>query len=226
MSSRGFWKPLRWGPRSAEPQFKLRTAGILVVLLAAFCAILFLPTLRARGLAHDACSEAGASLDYFPGATSQAQDRRFHRYASFLSQVGEPSLSCVTRAPVYRFVLDRSFQGPISVRVERRGDAWHLVAVERVSMERETSRTRRVARALTREQGHRFEQALARADLFDAPARPWVDGRDGADWVVELRDLDRYRLHEEWSPHEGPVREFGGVLLSLTGWRFEPRDVY
>ncbi|WP_345301876.1 hypothetical protein [Lysobacter hankyongensis] len=197
-----------------------------MVLLVACCALLFLPTIRARGPAHDACREAGASLEYFPESNSRAQHESGHRYASYLSGFGEPSLSCATRAPVYRFLWVRSFHGPLIVRVDRRGDTWHLVAVERVSSDGKRFDTRRVARMLTRDEGRRLELALARANLFETPSRARLDGLDGAEWVVEARDADRYRLHEEWSPREGPVREIGEALLSLTGWRFGPRDIY
>lgn len=197
-----------------------------MVLLATYCAIFFLATQRARGSAHETCREAGGLLEYFPGAGSQDQNRRFHGYASLLSSLGEPSLSCSTQVSVYRFLWVRSFQGPISVRVERRADAWALVAVESLSMDGDASRARRVSRTLTRAEGRRFEEALSRSNLFDAPAKPWSRGLDGADWVVEARESDRHRLHEEWSPDEGPVREFGEAVLALTGWRFESHDIY
>lgn len=199
---------------------------MLVVLLATYCAVFFLVTQRARGPAHDTCREAGVLLEYFPDAGSWDQSRRFHGYASLLSNLGEPSFSCPTRVPIYRFLLVRSFQGPISVRVERRADAWRLVAVESLLMDGGASRARRVSRTLTRAEARRFEEALSRLSLFDAPARPWNRGLDGADWVVEARDSDRYRLHEEWSPEAGPVREFGEAVLALTGWRFQPHSIY
>lgn len=226
MCSPGSSKLSRWVPRSAEPLLKQRTTGILVVLLVACCALLFLPTIRARGLAHDACGEAGASIEYFPESNSREQDYRLHRYASYLSGFGEPSLSCATRAPVYRFLWVRSFHGPLSVRVDRRGNAWYLVAAERVSLDGKHFEVRREARMLTRDESRRLDDALARADLFEAPSRARVDGLDGAEWVVEARDAGRYRLHDEWSPPEGPVREIGETLLSLTRWRFEPHDIY
>ncbi len=226
MSSPASWKPSRWASTSGELLLKQRTTGVLVVLLITCCAFLFLTTIRARGFAHETCGEAGAPHDYFPESDSRARNNWLHHYASILSDFGEPSLACATRVPVYRFLWVRSFQGPMSVRVERHADTWRLVAAELVPGDGKHSDTRRVARMLTRDEARRLDEALARAELFEAPSRAKVDGLDGAQWVVEARDGDRYRRHDEWSPSDGPVREIGETLLSMTGWRFQPHQIY
>ena len=45
---------------------------------------------------------------------------------------------------------------------------------------------------------------------------------DGAEWIVEANEAGRYRFVIRQSPDDGPVRQFGLVLLGLTGWSIEP----
>ena len=149
-------------------------------------------------------------------------------YSKFLSTMGEPSLQCVSRYPVYRFLWLRTFHRPIAVRVEKRDDGMHLFAVELDDSRgyEPGNESKRVARMLSVRETQLFAEAVAAARVFDAPDKPGMWGSDGARWVVEARDGERYQMHDVWSPDHGRVRDLGKAFIALTDWWIPQDDLY
>jgi hypothetical protein len=169
---------------------------------------------------------------YFPlGAFSERpQSDRFvsEWYSKHLSAMGEPSLQCASRYPVYRFLWLRSFHHPIAVRVEKREDDMHLFAVELdgAGGYEPGAESRRVDRVLYIREAKAFTEAIATARVLNAPDKPEMRGFDGAKWVVEAREGERYQIHNVWTPENGRIHELGSAFIALTGWSIPKDELY
>lgn len=86
--------------------------------------------------------------------------------------------------------------------------------------------SKRIARMLSARETKLFAEAVAAARVFDAPDKPGMWGSDGAQWVVEARDGERYQMHDVWSPDNGRVRDLGKAFIALTDWWIPQDDMY
>jgi hypothetical protein len=57
---------------------------------------------------------------------------------------------------------------------------------------------------------------LNKATFWDLPSKEKLQGIDGAEWIIEGRDGDRYHVVRRWSPVAGPVRDIGLLLLGIA----------
>lgn len=149
-------------------------------------------------------------------------------YSKHLSAMREPSLQCVSRYPVYRFLWLRTFHHPISVRVEKRNDGMHLFAVELdgAGGYEPGNESKRVGRMLSAREARAFAKTISAARVFDAPDKPGMGGTDGAQWIVEARDGERYQFHDVWTPDSGRIHDLGKVFIALTGWSIPQDEIY
>jgi len=177
------------------------------------------------------CSGVSDAAYYPSGAFDKVgRNDRFvsEWYSKHLSAMGEPSLQCVSRYPVYRFLWLRTFHDPIAVRVEKRKDGMHLFAVELdgAGGYEPGNESRRVGRKLSVQEAAAFAKAMAAARVFDAPDKAGMGGTDGARWIVEARDGERYQLHDVWTPESGRVHDLGKMFIALTGWSVPQDEIY
>jgi hypothetical protein len=149
-------------------------------------------------------------------------------YSKQLSAMGEPSLHCVSRYPVYRFLWLRTFHHPIAVRVEKRQDGMHVFAVELdgAGGYEPGSESRRIERVLSAREEEVFNEAVASVRIFSAPDKRELGGADGSQWIVEARDGARYQIHDVWTPERGRIHQLGIVFIALTGWSIPKNEMY
>ncbi len=149
-------------------------------------------------------------------------------YSSQLSAMGEPSLQCASRYPIYRFLWLRTFHHPIAVRVEKRQDGMHLFAVELdgAGGYEPGLESRRIQRVLSAREAGVFSEAIAAAEVFSAPDKQQFLGTDGSRWTVEARDGARYQIHDMWTPERGRIQQLGMVFIALTGWSIPKDEIY
>lgn len=177
------------------------------------------------------CVDA-APRTYFPDGvfSPKPQSDRFASawYSKQLAAIGEPSLNCPTRFPVYRFLWLRTFHHPIAIRVEHRVGETVVFATELdgAGGYEPGKAFRRVERRLSKKEQGAIEASLAAERVWASPDQDHSLGADGARWVVEARDGTRYQLHETWSPKDGRVRRMGLAFLALTGWDMPAEDLY
>lgn len=230
-----------WGDDKSPPP-----TLVSLVLMVALVAIGLSTCSPHRGKAHAHCAGSASKLTYFPvsgarvgkasdvdasaavGMSTGLDNYRRNRYSRYLLAMGEPSLACETRFPVYRFMWLRSFHNPIAVRVEQHDDGMHLAAVELEGADSYEfgKQARRIERMLSIEEVHRFSEALAQAEIWTASVEQKQEGLDGARWIVEARDGKRYRLQDVWTPEHGRVHSLGKTFLALTGWSFPQDELY
>jgi hypothetical protein len=177
------------------------------------------------------CAEGGSVAHFAPGTFEKEHrhdDLKRGWYSNHLSAMAEPSLQCVTAHPVYRFLWLRTFHRPISVRVEQRNDGIYLFAVELdgAGGYEPGEESKRIEHKLSVSQAHVFIDALTKARVWEPVGKKDRFGFDGARWIIEARDGDRYLIHDEWSPDNGRIRDLGLVFVKLTGWDIHPKELY
>lgn len=124
-----------------------------------------------------------------------------------------------------RFTWLRSFHSPVIVRVDEGANGEMKLTAKRLSGRGGYGPggvADRRSRPLTEAEAQAVRDALRRTDVFDIMPLGCGDGVDGAEWLLEARDAQRYHFARRWSPQGGPVREIGDLLLSLTGWNLKP----
>lgn len=132
------------------------------------------------------------------------------------------------RTPAYRFLWLEAFDSPTLVRVWSDGHTWwlHATELDRSGGELGGRVSRQVQRQLTRSEAAVIRQGLGRLDMWNSPAQDARHVLDGSTWVIEAREANRYHVIERNSPGEGPVMRFGSDLLRMTGWAFQPGNIF
>lgn len=144
----------------------------------------------------------------------------------------EPSLYLISQSPpphhqrTVRLTWIRSFHDPMVVRIDQAVDGQAMLTAKQRpgghGFGRPTS-ARRIERPLSASETTVFEAILASTQVFDQTAKDCKIGVDGANWIIEAAEgAGRYTYVQRWSPEDGPAREFGTFMLSLTGWDVEP----
>ncbi len=189
----------------------------------------------------DARVEDGAFFPSYLGTTGKGcsypaianppilDGRRADRYSSHLEAAGEePLTELAADAPGQlhvRFVWLRSFDEPIIVRIEGQAGGRARIEATRLSGAggyEPGQVEEHLRRDLTSAEFDAFTAMLKNAALSTEAAANCDNGIDGAQWVLEVIDGDKYSFFERWTPEQGSVREVGLAMLRLTGFDLEP----
>jgi hypothetical protein len=180
---------------------------------------------------RETCPVRTSDEYYFPAETFADESGRndaFVRgwYSEQLRAMGEPSLSCGSPGRVYRFTWLRTFHHPIAVRVTDFGRRGRLDAIELdgAGGYEPGKPLRRRSFVLGKKTMGALRESMASA--WDLAATEPSNGRDGAEWIIELADHGRHHAIVRWSPTRGPVRDLGLRLLEASGWKFRQSDIY
>lgn len=155
-------------------------------------------------------------------------------YSEPLVAAGEPSLvSSAEAAPEsalhLRFTWLRSFHPPVVVRVSATSaDEMKMTAklLSGAGGYEPGKIVRQVDRPLNAAETGRLENFLERSRLLQQSAETCDQGLDGARWIVEVVKDGSYYFIDRWTPDKGPVREFGLLMLDLTGWSIKSDEIY
>ena len=147
-------------------------------------------------------------------------------YPDQLDAADEPSLYERSTMPTsastsaLRFTWLRSFDHPVTVRIERSGKSARLIAKELTGQGGvEPGVIERVVdRPLSSSEVAKLDFILSKTKVLELRATDCSGGTDGSQWIVESVDRNDYRFVNRYAPTEGPVREFGDFALKLTGW--------
>lgn len=148
-------------------------------------------------------------------------------FSGHLAAAGEKALvALAAESPadtlLMRFIWLPTFDNPVIVRLGSTVDGGRRLVAMRLSGAGgydpgEVSK--RIDRRLSDEEWRRISSLIARTELLKQEPVECEMGLDGSEWIVEAIDDDGYHFLKRWSPERGPVREFGSLLLELTGWR-------
>lgn len=121
---------------------------------------------------------------------------------------------------VYRFLWLRTFHHPVMVRIERDGYSFNLRSIELNGAG--GYEPGRIWRTDNIEISHiewcEFTSLLDKAEFWkEQSVQRERNGVDGAQWILEGLNDQRYHIVDRWSPHRGDFREACLYLLKLTG---------
>ena len=159
-----------------------------------------------------------------PGTFDEADDQ-FVRdwYSTQLCAMGEPHLEAPPQGGVrVRFLWLRSFHPGVAVRIEHFRGRTRLVAItlDGAGGYAPGSVAHRAERVLPPDAWMEVEDAIADADFWQLPTADRSFGLDGAQWIIEIAESDRYHVVERWSA--GELETLGRKLLDLTGLAPDP----
>jgi len=156
-------------------------------------------------------------------------------YVPHLAAMKEPSLWELSKNQsdeVYRFLWLRTFNRPVSARLEVAADGsgelivkvlsgrggyspGHLIENRKIKVEKESV--------------DHFLELLGKAGFWDLPTEQEMNGIgcDGAQWIIEAAKNRQYHVVDRWSPDEGPYRK-AALFLAINLGGLNPRynDVY
>ena len=161
-------------------------------------------------------------------------DRDQAKYtAQYLQLLGEPCLFPLrnrSKAEVYRFLWMRTFNQPVSVRLDVQADGSGRVTVATMRGESGFGSTLKgpptvTSRLADVEEVARFRELLQKNGFFAIPSvvRGDQQGTDGSDWRIEAIIGGRYHTASRWSPtsSQGPgkqaIAELGKALAFDIG---------
>jgi hypothetical protein len=173
---------------------------------------------------------------YFPvgvlSKNSDSSDFRARWYAIYLRTMSEPSLYLASHdsaVVVYRFLWLRTFHHPIVVRLSVRSNGSGALTVLQTSgsggFRTGTVTVNRTVEVST-QQVQGFLQLLQKLDFWSLPTEGGPPGLDGAEWILEGVEHGKYHIVVRWSPEKGDFRKACFRLLSLSGLRVDPKEVY
>jgi len=180
------------------------------------------------------CSSA-CCAQFFPEKSLDTDNRgdsfKAQWYSRHLQALGEPSLFELSRdssVESYRFLWLRSFHHPIAIRITRQLDGSFQIIAKMAdgaggyALGKVTMHT---VRTLTSDEAQKFLSCVERSGFWNAP-NPVDDqrGADGSQWIIEAVKGGKYHVIDRWSPHKGPARDLGLVMVFDLGKMEIPKD--
>jgi hypothetical protein len=179
-----------------------------------------------------------AQTAYFPkGALGPSADLDQFKaiwYGRNLHALQEPSLFALTKMPLsesYRFLWLRTFNHPVSIRIDCKPDGSSVVTAKITSgtagynpgvLSQTSSRT------LTKEQTQSFLKQIDAVGFWQLPSEiNDQSGTDGSQWVIEGVKQGKYHLVDRWTPKNGAVHDLGLIFTFELGQLHIPKsEVY
>lgn len=121
----------------------------------------------------------------------------------------------------YRFDWQRSFHPHIITRIGRSGDRITSTVWSAYSEPDQNG-----SRALAPEDWVILKLAIDRAQFWTSEPSERLFGLDGAFWLFEGREDERFHVAQRWSPEAGPFRELGLTFLELAGVHVPASELY
>lgn len=165
---------------------------------------------------------------------SQADSlRQSEAYLQTLTQFEEPSLT--PGVEVIRVIVWPTFESPVAVRVEARGEQYQLTA-KRLRGQGgykpgSVNQTKR--RQLRRREWEQLQRLLAEAKFWsmateDETFEPQPDGSeiiclDGTSWLLEVGGSRGYHAVQRYCPEEGGLTAVGRYLVKLSKLRLKEK---
>jgi hypothetical protein len=146
-------------------------------------------------------------------------------YTTQLDAANEPALAPTGNhdREVIRFTWLPSFHRAVVIRVTREGKSATLVGKRLAGGPYDPGGVlNRTEMHLSREQWKGLQSLVAAADSWNMPSREPekisedgepIIGMDGAQWLLEMADADRYHVVERWWHEDYPAFEMGCICL-------------
>lgn len=159
-----------------------------------------------------------------PKKVAAIDDSSNRSYSLVFGLTKEPSLYLISKQPrpadsrTLRFTWRRSFDPIIVIRVDSAGSAAPRLIAKQISDE-SGNLDRRMTRNLKADEAGKLQSLIQNNTIFDSSStEECVLQMDGSTWTFEVADKSGYHFIERLSPKNGPAREIGEYLLTLTAW--------
>jgi len=159
-------------------------------------------------------------------------------YSNQLISMNEPSLLVQGQDIEFacRFLWLRSFHHPIAIRVEKQGEKKLLYATELSGMGgyKPGKVKRFIKKEITANGFNEITQSLIEIDFWNMSTIISIvnpDGTitvqaDGAEWILEVRDHEKYHIVQRWLPENGKFKELCLLFLKLSEVAINSNEIY
>jgi hypothetical protein len=143
-------------------------------------------------------------------------------YSKMLFGLREPVLSSYKgEKEIYRFIWLRTFNHPVSVRVEKQGDVIKLFSIATNGAGGYEPGQLIVGTSfdITDIQYKTLLTKLDKASFWTMRTEDSEeDGKDGSEWIIEVVKDNKYHMTTRWTPEKGTeYRKIGEYLFSISG---------
>ena len=166
----------------------------------------------ATSIVMTACAHGGLKVDDGPCAALGG-------LRSEICDMGEEPLPASPAEEAYRFLWQRSREGPVFVRVEKHQGEATLVAAE-LDGRVDGKVLRRARRSLEPGEWAALQAAVDAAGFWSLSRDDEPGGADGAMWTLEGKRGRAYHNASLWSPERGPFRAAGEAFLAASRFSF------
>lgn len=154
-------------------------------------------------------------------------------YSKYLTALGEPSLWAASKdaeRQVYRFLWLRSWDQPVSVRVDKNEDGSATLALkvgagssgDDEPGKLDVARTKK----LSKEEFEAIADKFTTSGFWTMASTVPSSGKDGAHWILEAAKNGQYGVVDRWSPKDGAIRTLALHLLRLSDYKVAENKVY
>lgn len=177
------------------------------------------------------------SVQYFPPHAfydSQPLDAGVIRwYSKYLNALGEPSLWVASKESErqrYRFLWLRTWDHPISIRVDRDDDESATLTLKVANGSSGGDEPGRLdvvrTKKLTKKEFDAIADKFTASGFWTMASTEPSGGKDGARWVLEATKNGRYSVVDRWSPKDGAIRDLALDFLKVSGYAIAEDKVY
>lgn len=157
---------------------------------------------------------------------------RLKWYSKELYAMQEPLLfNKRTKKEIYRFTWLRSFDPPVCIRIEKENNSYTLFwkLCDRNGERGPGNLIVDKSKKINKSEWERFKTKIEEAKFWLIEIYVNERGHDGAEWIMEGAEPNRYQVISAWCPDESYDRSFYDAclyLLALTDLEIPDKDIY
>lgn len=153
--------------------------------------------------------------------------RSINWYSKHLKALEEPVLSDTLPTKIFRFTWLRTFHNPIVIGIENLNDSISLYwkVSDRAGGYEPGKIIEHERKLLTQNEWNAFTIEINGLNYWNLPsAYHGLSGKDGAQWILEGKELGKYHVVDRWLGRE--IEELCLELLGLTNLKIKKKDIY
>ncbi len=188
-------------------------------------------------VSEEVFSQIDSNLFYFPtkmfrnnSSQNGLENFKVNWYSKQLIALKEPILfNDTSKKEIFRFTWLRSFHNPVAIRIEKLGNDykifWKLCdgaggyAPGKLIIDKQ--------KVIDKSAWDEFIKLLDQMDFWNLSTQEEVIGADGAEWILEGKSFNQYKVVERWTPnHDSSYYLCCDFLINLTDLKIADRHKY
>jgi hypothetical protein len=171
---------------------------------------------------------------YFPSDSSSITPFEQKWYSKQLLALNEPIIFCSDSIEVYRFTWLRTFHNPISIRIQKSDNKYFLILkmTNGAGGYEPGILIKNEEKEISESDWNQFKEKLNDLHFFKLITHgKYFDNKDiipidGAEWILEARIPDKYKVTTRWCPKDNNYSECCLFLLNLSGLIINKDEIY